>query len=75
MCRCLSIRRQYFPPVPEADAKPTDPAEEAAEIKEEAEKEAAEEAEAETLASELPDVPKTDPDAEGRVEKKQKQEP
>ena len=37
------------------------------------EKEAKEEAEANEVASELPDVPKSDPDAEGHMPKKQKQ--
>jgi hypothetical protein len=39
----------------------------------EAAKEAKEEAEAKEVASELPDVPKSDPDGEGHLDKKQKQ--
>ncbi|KAJ9143037.1 O-acetyl-ADP-ribose deacetylase MACROD1 [Pleurostoma richardsiae] len=63
----------YFPPVTESSKVETQDAAAACSAQgAEAKAEAKAEAEAQEVASELPDVPKTDPDATGPAEKKQK---
>lgn len=73
--RCFrSTNRLYFPPVPEGGGatKQTGSGKTAESREVDAKKEAQEEAEARTVASELPDVPKSDPDGGDHADKKAK---